>query len=128
MRKRVIVEVPVYGRVALDPDEIAALSISPKFKLYPKVTLEEVQLQTQVMNAKIRWFRTGRDVDPKGEVIVEDEDFQEKTPEQVVQEENHREVYDPESKTLDFRKLRATGVKNNPRVHLPGDRPPRMNP
>ena len=33
--------------------------------------------------------------------------------------EQYREVYDPERKAIDFRKLRATNVKSNKKVHIP---------
>ena len=43
----------------------------------------------------------------------------------MVTEECHQEIFTPEDFTIDFRKLMATQVKNNPRVHLPMDRPPK---
>ena len=46
LRRKVEVQVPTYGGVTLDPDEEAALAISPKFRLSPKVSLEDMQLQT----------------------------------------------------------------------------------
>ena len=42
-----------------------------------------------------------------------------------MQEESHREIYNPEEGTLDFRKTRATDVKSNPRVKLPKHRTPK---
>ena len=70
-----IVEVPVYGGVMIDSDEEAALQISPKFRLYPKVSPDEVSLHTQIGNSKIRWFRMARDIDSQGKVIIEYEDM-----------------------------------------------------
>ena len=39
-------------------------------------------------------------------------------------ENQSREVYSPETQTADFRKLRVTDMKDNPRVFLPKPRPP----
>lgn len=47
------------------------------------------------------------------------------TEEEKVEEESHREVFNPKSKTMDFRKVRATDVKSNPRVMLPRARTPK---
>ena len=42
---------------------------------------------------------------------------------QEVVENSGREIYDLETKILDFRKLRVTDMKNKPRVQLPPPRP-----
>ena len=39
--------------------------------------------------------------------------------EQRIKEEEYREVFNPETNTLDFGKLRPTDVKSNPRVCMP---------
>ena len=39
-------------------------------------------------------------------------------------ENKSREVYDPEEKIIDFRRLKPTDMSNNPRVGLPKARPP----
>ena len=41
-----------------------------------------------------------------------------------IMENMSREVYNPITKKMDFRKLRVTDMRDNPRVQLPGPRPP----
>ena len=52
------------------------------------------------------------------------EDTQE-SPEELLQDNLHRETYNPNTKTLNFRNTRATDIKNNPRVYQAKDRPVR---
>ena len=42
----------------------------------------------------------------------------------LLSQEVSREVYDPKQKKLDLRKRRCTDLPTNPRVFLPGARPP----
>ena len=51
-----------------------------------------------------------------------DEDI-EKTDAQLLEEERYRENFNPETKSQNYKKLRATDVKNNQRVYLPDPRP-----
>ena len=44
---------------------------------------------------------------------------------QEVTEESSRELFDQDRKVLDFRKLRVSDLKDNPRVILPFPRPPK---
>ena len=48
-------------------------------------------------------------------------DCEDKSDEEVVLEDKHKELYDHERKEIDYRRLRATNIKNNPRVHLPNE-------
>ena len=54
--------------------------------------------------------------DSKGELVVEMTDVPE---EQQVKEEEYRELYNPETHTIDFGKQRPTDIKSNPRVCMP---------
>ena len=120
-RKRLKIEVPIYGEVQVDEDEKNAASLPPKFTLFKKLLMEEIKVQRDICNTKIRWNRKGQLVDEKGDVIWDPEDPQ--TDEEVVLQNNQNEVYDPITKTIDFRKLKATLIKNNPRVKMPKPRP-----
>ena len=91
MRKKVIDDVPCYGNVDLDSDEKAALSLSPKFRLFPKVTVDSINLQSEIAPAKARWSRADRDVNRDGEIVLEDDDFVDKTDEDIVKENLHLE-------------------------------------
>ena len=88
---------------------------------YPELSKDELVLQQNVCDTKIRWKRRGDLIDSKGHVIPEEQDT---SPEARITEHEYHEVYNSETKTLDFTKLRCTDVKNNPRVKLADPRPP----
>ena len=99
----------------MDEDEIQVLKLNPKFWLFPKITLKEIRKQGAIANHKARWDQMNRIFDEKGnEIVMEKEE--KKTMEQRIVEEEHREVFNPQTKTVDFRKVRASDVKNNPRA------------
>ena len=47
----------------------------------------------------------------------------EPTEDEIIEEHRSRVMYDPDKKSLDFRNLRATDLKDFPRLHLPPTRP-----
>ena len=61
-------------------------------------------------------------MDSKGHVIWDPDPP--KTDEEIVNDHLEEEVFDPTTKTIDFRKIRPTNVKNNPKVIMPDPRPP----
>ena len=65
-----------------------------------------------------------KDFDPKGRDVTPKEEQQ--TEEQDIRDQEDREVYNMDTGTIDFRKLRPTDVKSNPKVHLPKPGPPRQ--
>ena len=113
-------KVPVYGGVQLSQEETDCLSLPIKHCLYPEVKVEDMKLQSSVCNTKVRWDRKGRDFNAQGEEVTEQE--QQRSMEEAILENEHREVYNPDTHSLDFRKLMATRVKSCPRVEIP---PPR---
>ena len=96
-----------------------------KFTLYPKVKLDEILMQKQVCDTKCRWERIDRMIDEKGDLILEEDDEVYREDKEVVEENRCNEVYDPERKEVNFTKVRATNIKSNPRVQMPGSRPAR---
>ena len=92
-----------------------AASLPPKHLLFPKVRLEDAQYVGNLGTHKCRWDRSNRDFQDGEEVTQEEEG---KTMEDAVQEEAHRELYNPSRKTLNLRNMRPSQVKNNPRVVL----------
>ena len=121
-RVRVVPEVPIFGDVQppLDEDELNALKLPPKHTLYPKVTEEEIRLQSDITNTKARWDRaSNRDFDAHGKEVTPEEDLLPKTMQQLLDENTVREVLNTEEMTLGFGNLRPTEVKNNPRTVLP---------
>merc|ERR1711954_282286 len=53
------------------------------------------------------------------------EELGQQTDEQILEDNFHREPYDHMSKTIDFRKVMPTDIKNNPRAMTGGNRPPK---
>ena len=88
--------------------------------LFPKVVIEDIELNTDIGKTKARFDRKNRDFSLDGEEVTAQEEP--KTAEEHIQDNSHREKFDPESKTLDFRGLKPTEVKNCPRIHVPGPR------
>ena len=111
-----------YNGVTLDDDERATLSLPPKFMLFPEVNKQEIGIQSEVCNAKIRLDRLqNMDVDKEGNDVTEHRG-EKVTVEQAVAENKHREIYNPEEKKVNFGGLRPTEVKNCPRMCMPGPR------
>ena len=121
-RVRLKPQVPIYGKVTVDQDELDAAGLPPKFTLFRKPQMDDIKIQGDICDTKIRWNRRGQLVDEEGNVVWDPQDPM--SDEQVVLENNQNEIYDPITKKLDFRKLRATLIKNNPRVKMPRARPP----
>ena len=124
-RKKIKVQVAVYGEIQppIDQDELDAASLPAPYRLFPKVKIEKIKTNFTMGETKQRWSRADKLIDSKGDVIREEEGEQEKTDEEVVQQHAHEEVYDPDKKTIDFRKLRCHRVKSNPTVIMPKARP-----
>ena len=112
-------EVPVYGEVSLDDDELNILRKPPKFAMFGKVEMFSIRQEIQIANTKLRWHR-------REHGYGEDEEEKEETEESKIAEKmelQSRETFDPVQKQFDFRKKRATDVKTNQRIYLPEPRP-----
>ena len=91
--------------------------------MYPTVTLEGARLQSDITNTKCRWDRaSNRDFDTQGNEVTPKEDLDPKPIDEILEENQSREMFNHQTKTLNFRNLRPTEVKNNPRTHLPKPR------
>ena len=75
-RKRIKIEVPVYVEVKVDEDEKNAASLPPKFTLFKKLLMDEIKVQGDICDTKIRGNRKGQRVDEKGDMIWDPEDPQ----------------------------------------------------
>ena len=106
----------------MNNSETDCLKLPVKHALYPTVSVEDTRLQGEIANTKVRWDRRERDFDQEtGEEVTEPEGP--KSMEEKINENGHRELYDPINHTMDHRKLRASDIKANPRLILPGPRP-----
>ena len=87
-----------------------------------ELDIEEIKINGDISDAKSWWTRSGHLIDENGDIIWDPDDPM--TNEEVLLMNNEQEIYNPDTKTIYFRKLRTTMVKNNPRVHMPKARPP----
>ena len=97
-----------YGDVEITPEEEAILKQLPGFTTFDAVSLEEIEVATQMLMAKIRWELRSQE-EREGEVWSEawEERMMEKT------------VYDDSTHKLDFNKQRVTDMKSCRRIRLP---------
>ena len=97
--------VPIYGQVELDRDEIACAMLPPKYTSYPVLNPSNMKFEGICTNTKVRWSRatTGGPRDQL-EDLTEFGEMEEQSEEQELFENQHRTIYSYERKTLDFRK------------------------
>ena len=90
----------------------------------PDLKEDEFEYEDNLSKTKIRYSRRHTGSLKEQEQENKEELHQEElTPEQVIEEHSGREFFCPENKTLDFGKLKATDLRNNPRIYLPKPRP-----
>ncbi len=99
----------VYGGVGITEVEAAAASLGPKFCVIPRLSMEDVQVATEEVLAKIRWEDMSRD----------ERDGEQWTPEYQIEKNLFHTVYDEENGVLDFRKKRVTDLETNRRIIIP---------
>ena len=101
------------------------MSMPPKYSTFCPIEDKEVKFESTLCSTKLRYGRSFRGTPleqqeeaEKLKMLTEEELWEEQ-----VQENTHLETYDPVRKSLDFRKLKAKGMRENPRVFLPRPRP-----
>ena len=107
----------VLGGVVLDSDEKQAMLLDPKFAVLDKLSEEDWELEVQCCLTKLRWDKMAEDRLSKD--ITEEE--REKT---ETHEAEERQIFDPITKTIDYRKYRATDAPMNATLHLPPGQTP----
>ena len=135
-RRNIKIQVPIYGDLKFSEPELDALSLPPKHADYEKVRKDRSVHQHRVTQTKTRWGWRNLVYDVDGNIVEEQlldkegnpivmmenenlEETEEERIEREVKEQNNKEIYTPETQTLDFGKLRPTEVKSNQRVLLP---------
>ena len=120
-------QVPIYGDVQLDSDELSALALPPKFCTLARLLEKDARFEGCLCTTKARWSRkvNGSPEEQEEEATSGDEcqDTPEQRMDQDITEQSTREVFNPETKTLDYRKQKVTDMIDNPRVELPPPRP-----
>ena len=94
----------IYGGCNIANDEEELFSLPPKFSMCDKVNAENMEVQIEKMEAKLRWeIRQPHGVDENGEPVVEDRDH----------------FYDIKDNKFDFSVMRPTELPFNKKVCLP---------
>ena len=131
--KKVDVEhqIPIFGDIPEPPEKAKkVLSLPVKHKVADKVTVKDIKFEANVNNCKTRWGRrSSGSPEEQAEDLADNQTNILPTEDEyywgIINENKEREIYDPESKTLDLGKLKCTDLRNNPRLHMPGPRPQR---
>ena len=86
--------------------------------------MEKGDYETVLCQTKIRWSRR-HEGNPKEQEAewIEGESLKVYNPQEVIELNKDREIYDPDLKTVNWTKQKATDMRNNPRVYLPKSRP-----
>ena len=88
----------------------------------PKITKEDNKFQSPLCLIKKRWGRflncNPHEQEIEAEDIIEGREIP-KTWEDLIVENESKEIYNPISNTLDFRRQKAADLLDNPRVYLP---------
>ena len=114
-RKIILPKVNVYGGLKHDNNEKDLLSLPPKFLLYPEVENDNINLNVEMAKTKARYDRSNRDFNTEGDEVTEDENPRSK--EEVLEENIHREKYNFDTKTIDFRGIRAIESMDSLIIH-----------
>ena len=91
-RKRIQMDIPLYGGVKISEDERDALSLPPKFAKYQAIKILRFKHQQQLRDAKFRYGMMDKIYDQQGQVIPEEQE--ELTQAEEVLVEQYRQVFD----------------------------------
>ena len=124
-------EVVTYGNVNLNEDEKSLLNLGPNFMVLGDLDPIEMQVEATVTLTKIRWSRMSRGVEKMTERQIEKEELDLGLQEMVEEERladalnaEARDVISPDFKAVNMGQKRATDMKNNRDVKMPGPAPP----
>ena len=112
------VDILIIGdEIELDSDEIEALKLPPKTAKLDKLSEENFRTEVEASLAKYRWAKKeeidSEDVNDGEEITEEEKEMYEQV------DAESRQIYNPASKSMDYRKKRATDLKENTKVYLP---------
>ena len=124
-------EVMIYGDVELNEEERSLLNLGPGFMVTAPLDSEEMQVEAVVTLTKLRWGRRGRGTEDMtdNEIALEEK---EKGLDKLEEEESiaagiqsvARDVISEDEKSIRMGSMRATDMKNNREVCMPGPAPP----
>ena len=124
-------KVVIFGEVELSEDERSLLNLGPGFMLHSPLNDEEMQVEAVVALTKIRWGRRSRGTDMMSDMALDKEEM-DRGVETLIEEESLMDAISAESRDVlgddghSFRmgRKRATDMKNNREVCMPGPAPP----
>ena len=120
-------ETLIYGKVEVSKNIEAVMKLDPKFATLPKLEMKDIKAEVELMLTKVRYNRMNNDDEEESdsEDDTNDDEMNESQEEEfILAHETSREIFDPRKQKLDLRKRRCTDLPTNPRVFLPGARPP----
>ena len=110
------IEITCIGEVRLSKEEKEILRLQPKFALLKNLDEDDLEWDRELGFGKLR-YELGRENDEELEDEIEMTEEEAQKLESL--ENKTRQVFDPETKTFDFRKQRVTDIEDNVRVTLP---------
>ena len=135
------IEIKTIGKVKLDESELEVLKLNPKFAIMKKLITTEMEHDTEMCLAKLR-YEVRKIEELRTEIEREEAEFSygsqskkrrlndELTPkereEEVIKDAVERQIYDPIAKIFDYSKRRVTDLPENGRVTLPKEVNPRI--
>ena len=104
----------VYGGIRPTGEEAAVLALPAKFNTYGPVRVEEVEVETEVAIAKVKW-----ELEAREERMEEDGTGGEWTERWEEEQQRRKQVYDMEAGRMDFGNKRVTDMKHCRRTFPP---------
>ena len=114
--------IPIYGEInpPLDQDEVAAASLPPDFATLGAITVERGGFESVFCQTKQLWSRVHHGNPKEQEQEWLEGEYNKSISEgDIILENQSREVFNPDSNIIDWRKQKATDLRNNPKVYLP---------
>ena len=119
-------DVIVWGDIELSDDEMSVLKLGPGYMVVAKLESEEQRVEENVAMTKVRWTKmktgseemTGHQED-REEAEAEDDELQAATLQDLLDNQS-RDVISPEGESVDMGRKRATDMRGNRTVYMPG--------
>ena len=124
-------EVLLVGDVKLSDDEVALLNLGPGYMMTKTLDVVEMEVEAVVTLTKIRWGRRSKGMEDMTDKEISEFEAENPTNEEEEDladmiETTARDVVEEESKAVNMSKKRATDMKNNRHVHMPGPASPKI--
>ena len=111
----------IFGNIGTTADEVAAMSLPPKFTTYAAIEVAEIEVAAEVMAAKVKWELRARE-NRNGDTTVQSQNQDRGgawTEDWELEQVREKEVYQNETATIDFANQRVTDVASCRRIIPP---------